>query len=430
MSVIIRRLVLCLASFALFGRAEAAADGAVLRSAIIISRHGVRTPSLSPDRLSIYAAQPWPKWAEEPGYLTAHGRQLMILMGAYYRARYIEAGLLSGRPEDDAARVYIRAHNMERTLETARALAAGCLGDKASEIHTLPAGEADPLFAASAAKANHSNRVMAAAAVRGRIGGDLVRLGQSYRTQFEDLAGILSGRQDGAMPKGKVALLDLPASVAAGTGVKLLDPNGPIGMASDLVEDFVLEYADGQPEVGWGRVTRDRLADCYILHSLQFDLTQRTFYIAQLESSNLAAHLLRSFEQTVSGRPVAGAFAPPGDSLVIEVGHDGNITNLAGLMGLSWSVDGLPGNPTLPGGALVFELWQNPAEQRFFVRAFYVAQTLDQMRAGKPVTVQSPPAIAPLFIPGCSGDQPDFDAPFERFKSQLQRVIDPEFVTP
>jgi len=191
----------------------------------------------------------------------------------------------------------------------------------------------------------------------------------------------------------------------------------------------VLEYADGQPEVGWGRMTRERLADCYILHALRFDLMQRTFYIAQVEASNLAAHLSRSFEQTASGRPVAGAFAPLGACLVIEVGHDGNLANLAGLLGLSWSVDDLPNSPTLPGGALVFELWQHPLDQRFFVRAYYMAQTLDQMRAAQPLTTQAPPAIAPLFIPGCSSAGSDFDAPLEQVQSLLQRVIDPSFVT-
>ncbi len=425
----IPRFAICFVAIILWKHANAAQEDAVLRSAVIISRHGVRTPSRSPEQLSDYAAQPWPKWAESPGILTAHGRQLMILMGAYYRARYQKAGLLTGRPVDDAARIYVRAHNMERTLETARALAAGCLGDAQVEIHTLPADEIDPLFAAALAKLGRPDHALAAAAVRGRVGGDLAHFEQAYRRQFDDLAEILSGRPDGALPKGKVPLLDLPVSIQTGNGEKLLNSNTPIGVASELVENFVLEYADGKPEVGWGRMTRERLADCYILHALQFDLIQRTFYVAQVSASNLAAHLLRSFEQTASGRPVSGAFAPPGTGLVVEVGHDGNIASLSGLLGLSWSVDGLPDSPTLPGGALVFELWQHLSDQRYFVRAYYISQTLDQMRSSQKLTIQSPPAIAPLFIPGCSGSETDFDAPLAQFQAQLERVIDPAFIT-
>jgi len=206
------RLAFCLVTIALWKPAEAAQDGAVLRSVIIVSRHGVRTPSQSPERLAAYAAQPWPTWNEPPGYLTAHGKQLMTLMGAYYRARYQEAGLLSGQPVEDASRVYLGAHNMERTMETARALAAGCLGGMAVEIHTLPAAEPDPLFATAVARVGHPDHALVAAAVRGRVGGDLVRFTQAYRRQFNDLEEILSGRQDGVLPKGKVALRDLPAS--------------------------------------------------------------------------------------------------------------------------------------------------------------------------------------------------------------------------
>ena len=426
----IHRLACCLLAIVLWQPVEAAPEAGVLRSVVIVSRHGVRTPNQSPEKLAVYAAQPWATWKEPPGYLTAHGRELMVLMGSYYRARYQEAGLLSGRSEEDAAQVYLRAHNIQRCMETARALAAGCLGEVPVEVHTLPATEPDPLFATVAAHVGHPDHAMVEAAVFGRVGGDLVRFAQAYRRQFGEMAEVLFGRPDGVLPKGKMALLDLPVSLAEGEGGKLLNSNGPIAVASELVEDFLLEYVDGQPVVGWGRMTRERLADCYILHSLRFDLMQRTFYLAQVEASNLAAHLSRSFEQTATGRPVAGAFAPLGTRLVIEVGHDGNIANLAGLLGLSWSIDGLPNNPTLPGGALVFELWQHPSDQRFFMRAYYVAQTLDQMRAIQPLTTQAPPAIAPLFIPGCSGAASDFEAPLEQVQNLLRRVIDPSFVTP
>jgi len=112
------------------------------------------------------------------------------------------------------------------------------------------------------------------------------------------------------------------------------------------------------------------------------------------------------------------------------VGHDTNIANLGGLLGLTWMVPGAPANPLLPGGALVFELRRGRGDGPWTVRAYYVTQTLDQMRAAVPLTLEHPPQVAPIFIPDCSGPGPGFAAPYERFAALLRRVIDPKFVVP
>src|SRR5262247_2600365 len=51
-----------------------------LKYAIIVIRHGVRSPTWTRDRLNQYSAAPWPDWAVPPGNLTAHGRRLMKIM--------------------------------------------------------------------------------------------------------------------------------------------------------------------------------------------------------------------------------------------------------------------------------------------------------------------------------------------------------------
>jgi 4-phytase/acid phosphatase len=91
-------------------------------------------------------------------------------------------------------------------------------------------------------------------------------------------------------------------------------------------------------------------------------------------------------------------------------------------------VRGLPLNPTLPGGGLVFELWRHE-DGRFFVRAYYITQTLDQMRDLAALGPESPPSIAPIFMPGCGTAGPGFEAPFERVEARWRQLIDPRFVT-
>src|SRR5271154_3362504 len=96
------------------------APGDELKLAIILTRHGVRAPLLGNEAMAKYAAQPWPKWEVAPAILTPRGSQLTAMMGDYYRMRFVGSGLLSGDPASDAPRVFIRADNDQRTIETGR----------------------------------------------------------------------------------------------------------------------------------------------------------------------------------------------------------------------------------------------------------------------------------------------------------------------
>ena len=98
-----------------------------LKFVVVVTRHGVRPPTVSNDQIDPYSAEPWPKWDVPPGYLTAHGRALMKLFGAYDRARFARAGLFSPMGCADAEHVYFWADTDERTIETGRALVEGML---------------------------------------------------------------------------------------------------------------------------------------------------------------------------------------------------------------------------------------------------------------------------------------------------------------
>ena len=93
------------------------------RYVVIVTRHGVRSPTGDNARLNPYSAEPWPQWSVAPGILTPHGRALMQLMGTYYREWLTSEHLLSPEGCGDAGRIYIHADTDQRTLETGRALA-------------------------------------------------------------------------------------------------------------------------------------------------------------------------------------------------------------------------------------------------------------------------------------------------------------------
>jgi 4-phytase / acid phosphatase len=422
----------CALAAVLLALASARADaggGDELRLAIVLTRHGVRAPISSNEEMASLASRPWPEWEVPTAIQTPRGNLLVAYMGDYYRARFAGAGLLSGDPARDGPLVFVRADNDQRTMETGRILGKALVQAGDPDVHPLPQGTADPLFRTVGAHVGHPDPALAVAAVLGRLGGDPGNIERAYAPQFAELKGILFG--PGGAPAGSP--FGAPSVVKPGKGDYLMTVSGPLQAAEHATDSFILQYTDGKPaaEVGWGQVDGRVITDLLSLHEFYFDLVCRTRYIAQVEGSNLASHIIDTLEQAALGQPVPGALGPAGERVVVLAGHDGNIANIGGLLGLDWWVPGTQLNPMLPGGALVFELWRRGGSQdSFFVRLSYVTQTLDQMRDASPLSLEHPPALAPIFIPGCSGPGPGFDAPLASFVRQARKVIDPAFIAP
>jgi 4-phytase/acid phosphatase len=409
---------------------RAAGTDGELKLVIVLTRHGVRSPLQANEVLGKYAAEPWPQWNVKPGILTPHGRQQMVGMGGYYRARYAAEGLLTGDAAKDAPLVFFRADNDQRTIESALAISDGLLpGAAAPNLHTRPAGQVDPLFQPVKAGMATPDHDLAIAAVSGRFGNDPANILQAYRPEFDALEQVLCG-PSGQPPAGKISVTNLPMKVVPGTLDHTVSIEGALRVAEQIADALLLEYTEGLPmkDVGWGRMDSARLTQLLKLHSLYFDLTQATFYSAQVQASNLADHILQTLQRASGGPYAMEAFGKPEQKLIMVVGHDTNIVNFGGLLGINWYLPGTQLNPVLPGGALVIELRERRPEGRYFVRLLYLSQTVDQTRNLTPLTLDHPPAIAPIFLPGYSEAGPGYDVPFAKFEELLQRVTDPQFV--
>ena len=400
-----------------------------LRYVVILTRHGVRSPLNSQSTLEKYAAEPWPTWSVPPGHLTEHGRRQMTLMGEYYRERYIRDGLFTGDVSRDKDRIFFRADSDQRTIETARGLAAALLPEAEIAVHARTNEAIDPMFRPVLAPVGHPNVALGIAAVSGRIGGDPAIVQEANRAAFDTLEKILVG-ESGKIPAGKVAVLAGKSAVGPGIHDHVVGFSGGLQVAESITDVLMLEYAEGMPmeQVGWGRMSEERLTQISVLHSLYFELLMGTYYPAQVQSSDLAAHILATLQQAASGHPDPRAFGTPDQKMTVIVGHDTNIANLGGLLGLNWWVPGASRNPVLPGGALILELRQRRRDGQFFVCASYASQTFGQMRELTKLSLAEPPALSPIFIPECSGSEPGYPAPFAKVTALFQRVIDPEFV--
>jgi len=397
-----------------------------LRYVVIITRHGVRSPTWKTDRLNQYSTAPWPAWSVPPGNLTPHGRALMLLMGSYYREWLLSAGLLHQQGCADASRVYVYADTDQRTLETGRALAETLLPGCTVEVHSQTPGRKDPLFDPLETGLAKPDWEIAAQAVRERLSDPSGRFRDMHRAAFETLESVLAG--EGSAPQKRLEPPDEIRVSVTGKGVQL---NEPWSVASTLGEDLLLEYTEGMQhkDLGWGRLDADALFRILELHAVYADLMRRTSYLARARGSNLLYHVLQSMQQAATGKATTGALDHSGTAVLIVSGHDTNLSNLSGMLGLSWRLPGYQADDTPPGCALVFSIWQEPGTAKYVVRSQYLAQTLEQMRGATPLSLSAPPAEEDLSIPGCESATLASGCPWDTFNKAIERAIDHRFVS-
>ena len=408
------------------GLLPAAAAPPQLRYVVVIIRHGVRSPTWDSERLNQYSAGSWPEFGVPNGYLTPRGKVLIERMGTYFGDWLSTEGLLKQSGCQDAGRVHIWADKEQRTLETGYALAEALLPGCAISVHSQQGSGSDPLFDPISAGLVKPDLQVAVEAVRDRMGREPQQLLEVHRSAFDALQYVLTGGK--SAPKN---FYDSSVEVGVSAGGKSIELSGPFRVASTLSEDLFLEYANGLQgeDLGWGRLNAQNLLQILELHATYADLTRRTGYLARVRGSNLLAHVLRSMEQAVTGEPVAGALGNVGDAALILCGHDTNLSNISGVLGLTWHLPGYQPDDTPPGSALILSLWRDPDSAQFFVKTQYMAQTLDQMRSAAPLTISSPPASQDVSVPGCQSADQNRRCSWQSFKNTLQHATDPACVS-
>jgi len=410
-----------------------AQSSGTLLQAVLVSRHGVRTPTMSNEVLANFAAQPWPAWKEPLGNLTAKGKRLATLVGRYQRSALAAEKLLpaSGCPEPGS--VYVYADVAERTGQTAEGFLEGLAPGCGIPIRSKAPANIDGVFHPVAAGVCRIDALEAQTAILERVGGSFSSVLAAHRDAFDALQSILGCCAPGVCAAfGRPAPCTLPAVPTAlvglpdGAGISLI---GGLSIASTASEIFLLEYADGRPlpEVGWGRADLSAIQKVLPLHDAVFDLLFRTPYLARREGSSLLARAAGA----VTGLPLGGLGAPEAAvrdaRLVAFVGHDDNLANLGGLLEARWSMPGYPENETPPAGALLFERRRMASGSEEIFLSF-VAQTPDQMRSEAPLTPAAPPIRVPVRIPGCSRDAPGYPCSAAEFAQVVARAIDPDCV--
>ncbi len=393
--------------------AALAADGATaaeheLVSAVIVSRHGVRSPTATRPPLATIAADPWPAWPVPPGFLTPRGAELARLLGAYYRDYYAGRGLVPAQGCPPPGDIFAWADVDQRTRATAEALLAGMFPDCGLAPGHLAGAKVDPLFHPTRAGICRIDPARARQAVLDRVGGSFATVISRYRGELAAMQSVLKccgpALCRASSATASCTLDDLPTAIA-GSGDRLR-LSGPIAIGSTAAEVFLLEYAQGLPEreVAWGRAaTPAALRPLLKLHTLQFDLMQRTPYLAARQGSALVHRVVAAMRRSIETG--AEADPPAGRKLTLLVGHDTNLANIGGMLGLHWTLPSYLPDETPPAGALHFELLRERPTGAYAVRVGYIAQTLDQMRQGTRLDRAHPPEQATVAIAGCGASE-------------------------
>jgi len=411
------------------------ADSTQLKQVIIFGRHGVRTPILPNTALNAFSALPFPQFAVSGiSALTPNGRKNETLFGGYMRLWLMREGLLTGNDSTDSGLVYVRANDAPLIVQTAQAFVAGLLPAATVKINSYTAPGKDPIFDPVDAGVAQLDGQMAVAAVNGRLGGNPQSLSSAYAPELALTRAILFHYPAGqtpapAPPSGKIDVTTLPITATAGNSTLPVNLGG-LAEVTGAIDPFFMEYADALPmsEVGWGQLTEADVSQVTRLYNLTLDLEFRTPYLARVQSSNLASHIVRSMVQSATGNAMGGALGSPSTKLIILIGSNTNITGVAGLFHLDWSIPTYPPDTAAPDGALVFELRQSQSSGEYVVRTSYISPTMDQLRDQTPLTLAAPPAVAPVFIPGCSTSNATFDCPLADFVRIARRAIDPESI--
>jgi 4-phytase/acid phosphatase len=412
-------------------------EDSVLKQVIIFGRHGVRSAALPSATISVFASRPYPDFGVPTGYLTAHGYRAEMLLGAYYREYLLKQGLLTGNDPEDAKHAYFRANSIQRSNISAAALAAAMLPKASVAVHSYPLGQADPVFDPVGAKVVTVDAARAVAESAGVYGTNGAALVSAYGAEFALIRSVLFGypiaAQPPPVPDGLVDPTALPVPLTASTtNIATGNLINAGGIASTLyaADPFVMEYTEGLPlsQVAWGQLTPDTLSQQTRIITLDFAIQLGTPYLNRLQSSNAAAHILRSMEQAVTGRKVPGAFSEPDARLLVLNSSDGYVAGVANLLHLHWLLPGYQPDYCPPGGALVFELRQSKRSGEFLVRVNYTAQTFDQLRNLTPLSRKEPPATMRLLIPGGGHSADDLELRFSEFAGLLESAIDPHDV--
>lgn len=332
---------------------------AKLEKIVVLSRHGVRSPTQDDKTLSSWSKRTWPKWEVPAGQLTLRGyvlinKQWQDLKDILVTDCFADKNLFES--------LKIIADSDQRTIKTAEAIRDAFSADtkifSAKNIvyplfHPVKAGVTK--LNVQGVKENIINRVKS---VKQQEALDMVQ------TITDCCSNSVCDNQT------RCNLTTLQDFVTVkDNDVKLI---GAKTIASSIAEIFLLEYGQWpDSNAGWGEVDGKALSKLLPLHNEVFDALNREKSVARARGGALFEALKNEINDSSS-------------RIAFFVGHDTNISNIGELSDLTWSIPDQGVNSIPPGCALVFLRWNSKTENNQYITAAVAAPSIKFLHSNDP----------------------------------------------
>lgn len=354
-------------------------SGPVLEKIVLLSRHGIRSPTASPAALRDKTGFDWPQWSVAPGEMTPHGAEALGAMVQVVRTHYQNLGFSPLRSCSNMVRIWADGAD-HRTQQTGQVWAQGL----APECHVSAQWQeqgADPVYNAIAAGREAPQKQeteQAFASVQ-----PVARTPEVQRG-LQALQALMAPKACQDTGRKAWCLRDTPVLEWKKTEPHLAGAVARGGMAA---ESLLLLYAQGFPAEVFGSGKADvpaLLKTVMPVHEAESLLLRRLPVVARARNG-VMAQSIRAF---LADRPVADIpGVTPSTRLLVLAGHDTNQDAMAAIFGLSWTFDDQP-DSTAPDTVLAFERWRYP-DRHVEVRVRIFHQSLEELRTGQASRVEA-----------------------------------------
>lgn len=341
---------------------------------VVLSRHGLRSPIQSHEVLEGWTEKDWPYWTVKDGDLTPRGT---VLVSALWETLRDELWLNELFPKNicpDQELIYVRANTLERTQTTAIALLNGFAPGCGLNYMVIDSSKWDPLFTPLETK-TYSVDLPKAIKEFDQLYGGIEKIQSSFKeplTMISDKLGPLPQKTCNKYGlSAQCTLFDLPNKIAI-NDKNDIHLSGGLGIAITSSEIFLWELCEW-PKGNFSSlsVSKDFVQKTLPVHTAFFNAAHQVPEVAQIKGGSLLRAMTDALTSTDSNSAINKA------KLAVFVGHDSNISSIAGLLSLNWNLGDYPPGVAAPGGILAFTLWETPKGN--IVRAHYVCQSLDTL---------------------------------------------------
>ncbi|NKI75052.1 histidine-type phosphatase [Dickeya sp. CFBP 2040] len=394
-------------------QAETVPTSWALEKVVEVSRHGVRPPTEGNVRtIQAGTSRNWPTWLTNYGELTGHGYAAAVLKGQY-EGRYLRQHALLQQRCPKPGDVFVWASPLQRTRETAMALMDGVFPGCGVAIHGPESEESDPLFHAETAGVSIDQERVKADLQKAMQGKNAAQIQAEWQPSIDRL-------------KRAVCLPDKSCPAFSTTWEVKESKRGTISLhgpkaLANIVETIVLAYSNNNPlsQVAFGNVrTAAEVAELMPLLTASYDFTNDLPYVARRGSSVLMNQIALALN------PKHQADDPPDAKWLLYVAHDTNIARLRAMMGFTWQMGDYPRGNIPPAGSLVFERWRNLRSDQRFIRIYFQAQSLDQIRGLTVLDNENPPLRSEFSMEGCQKTEVGTLCPYDAVMARLNGSVD------